>query len=85
MKTILKYPLEAVWKQKINTHKIIKILCVQNQGSNPCLWALVDTDSKKTTITIRMFFTGEDMRDCSSYYYLGTTQLNGLVLHWFYL
>ena len=42
VQTIWKFPLIVVDKQTVMMPEESIVLCVQMQGGNPCLWAMVD-------------------------------------------
>lgn len=64
-----------------------QILCVQVQDETPCLWALVDTEAKKSERYIETFGTGHPVNEGTgvSRFYVGSYQLEGgkLVFHVF--
>lgn len=64
--------------------KILKVLDIQYQNSNPILWALIDADSKVSPpIQIAAFGTGWEIPNGAKEY-LGTLQdNNGYVWHYF--
>jgi len=83
-KAIWKYPLEPD-QASIYLPVGAEILCVQVQGSEPCLWALVDpATSDKETRHIGIYGTGHRIEGDPGRY-IGTFQLNGgtLVFHVF--
>lgn len=86
MQTIYKYPIEVTDNQHINIPRDGKILTVQVQGGQPCLWVLVDPDNDPEDRHIEVFGTGhpisDDERD-----YIGTFQMHGgaLIFHVFEL
>lgn len=86
MKTIWKFKLEITDIQTISMPVGAEILCVQMQGSDPCLWAIV-TDHEsipKMNITLRTYGTGHPI-DSTKEQYIGTYQsMSGqLVFHVF--
>lgn len=83
MKTIWKYPIKPITVLQIPPDA--KILCVQMQGSIPCIWALLDPHSSLTTRRcFRTVGTGHDVPDDPGEY-IGTFQAFGgdLVFHVF--
>lgn len=62
-----------------------KPLCVQLQGDQLCMWALVDPREPPAQRTVRIAGTGHRRDDISAEDYLGTYQLMGgsLVFHVF--
>ena len=82
MKTIWKFPLEIVDRQPVSIPVGAQLLDVQMQGDQPCLWALVDTESPRITLVVRIYGTGHEIRDDPGLY-LGTFQERTLVFHVF--
>ena len=88
MNKIFKYELQTIPFQRIEMPKGAQILSIQNQNSNPRLWALVDTDADVEDRFIKMFSTGEEMNEGNSnLIHISTVQFwNGdLVFHFFEL
>lgn len=86
MTNIYKYPLELTVQQTISG-SIIKVLDIQLQNNEPYMWAMVDTDSPETEITV--FLVGTGSEDTNHYKlkpdeYLSTMQIDEFVFHWFY-
>ena len=85
MRTIYKYSLETVDTQIIEVPGIFGIensfnkqfLCIDVQYGVPCLWCIVDTDSKqKGKIKLRIVGTGNPMPEfLGNEDYLGSYQL----------
>jgi len=69
---ILKYELEIVEEQSVNTYTSFKILDVQLQYNKIVLWALVDETSEPFERNFAIYDTGAevDARDI----YIGTVQ-----------
>jgi len=87
-KTIWKFQLETKDDQMIVMHKGAKILCVQTQHEQPCLWVLVDANQKTDERYFEIFGTGHYIRwktDKPYRKYIGTYQLTegALVFHVF--
>lgn len=87
MKSIWKYELSFTDEQDVKMPVGAKILCVQTQGSVPCIWAIVDTSKSKDQYELRKFIihgTGH-VCICEHHEYIGTFQLNNgsLVFHLF--
>ena len=74
MKRVFKYLLNLNGIQKIEMPKDAKILCVQGQNNEMCLWALIDPDNQLETRQIRVFGTGRDIPDIKLDY-IGTVQM----------
>lgn len=84
MNTIWKFPLQINDNVAVTMPKGAKVLCVQMQGSKPCLWAVVDSEAETET---RRFFirgTGHPMPE-SFERYIGTVQMadGALIFHVF--
>ena len=84
MKQIWKYELKTTDTQTLAIPEGYKILCIQKQYSDPCIWVEVEPDNKKTSVIIDIFGTGHVMSDLKREY-IGTYQLNNgsLVFHAF--
>lgn len=84
MKTIYKYKLYVTDRQTVSMPIGSKILNIQTQKGEPCIWALIDTDNDIEDRKFAIYGTGNE---CSSFYeeYIGTFQIeNGsLVFHVF--
>jgi hypothetical protein len=86
--------MNKIWKYKLATTDIQtikmplnpRILTVQGQYGEPCLWALVDPDAKMVPITIVIHGTGHPVPEPLSLVYVGSYQLYGgdFVGHVFY-
>lgn len=84
--TIHKYPLRAVQLQEIDMPCVARLLTVQVQHDQPCLWALVDPSSDIGKRRVRIYATGEPIDVATAgLRYLATFQLHGgaLVFHAF--
>lgn len=81
--TIWKYPLTAA--SGLRMPQGARLLAVQVQAEDVCLWALVDPEAPMVTRTIRVFGTGHTVRLAPTDTYIGTFQLSGgaLVFHVF--
>ena len=86
-RAIWKYPLAILDEQIVMMPHGSQILCVQAQGSTPCLWAMVAPGEPATQQRfIRIFGTGHPIDDkMVGEIYIGTFQLSGgaLVFHVF--
>ena len=84
MKSIWKFPIEAVGIQGIPMPLGAKLLDVQIQAGQPCLWALVDPAAEKVTRQISVYGTGHPML-LPDQPYIASFQLAGgaLVFHAF--
>lgn len=85
MKKIYKYAIEITDDQDIVMPVGAKILTVQNQNGVPCIWAMVDPNSEKENVHIRVHDTGHNVPDSDRLEYIGTFQMCGgsLVFHVF--
>ena len=82
MLSIYKYPLSS----ERCTHSIphgARVLSVQTQGEQLCLWALVDTDKVHETRTFRVIGTGWDVAGRFLDNFIGTAQQGPYVWHIF--
>jgi hypothetical protein len=86
MKTIHKFSLATTDYQYIELPVGSKILTVQPQGNDVCLWVIVDPEAAKNRKRILIFGTGHPMPDGIEDNYIGTYQLLGgqLVFHVFW-
>lgn len=82
MKTIHKFPLKCVDHQTVEMPEHAKVLTVQMQHGQPCLWALVETEN---LLAPRNFITRGTGHPVPSEWveYVGTYQLRNedLVFH----
>jgi hypothetical protein len=73
--------------QNVQMPRGAKILTVQLQGSDPCLWAMVNPRMKYTELRqIDCYGTGQDVPEPDDLVYIGTTvDMSGspLVFHFF--
>lgn len=85
METIWKFPIKVTDVQSIPIPEQAKILTVQVQNGQPCVWVQLDPGHAKTGRTIRIAGTGHPLPDAESLLYIGTFQLHGggLVFHVF--
>lgn len=81
---IYKYPLKLIPVQTISA-PISRILTIQAQNGNPCLWAVVNRNKSNATFEICLSGTGtQDGYSFEELTYISTMQISHLVLHWFY-
>lgn len=83
--TIYKYILQLTDRQVVNMPGGAKILTVDTQGINLCLWALVDPKVPEEPRAFIVHGTGHPADDLEGTDYVGTAQLHAgaLVLHVF--
>ena len=74
VQTIWKFPLIVADKQKVMMPKESFVLCVQMQGGNPCLWAMVDPAAALRERSFRIIGTGDEIKDNPGTY-IGTFQM----------
>ncbi len=86
MKLIYKYPIPLQDQFVIPMPFGSKILSVQIQKGQPCIWAIVDTDKEICARSFLMFGTGHPLpHDIMALPFIGTFQTLGgdLVFHLF--
>lgn len=87
MITIHKYGLRIVDTQTLPLPRDHRILSVQEQRGEVCVWALVDTDSPPVSVRFWIVGTGHPFPHELAYAkedtYLGTVQAGPLVWHVF--
>lgn len=77
MKAIWKYEIKTTDAQSVEMPLGAKILTVQEQFDNPCIWCLVDTEAKKAFRELRVIGTGHPIEDDFTGIYVGTYQVCG--------
>jgi hypothetical protein len=78
MRKIFKYPFSVSDKIEINMPSEAEILSVQVQDEVPCIWAIVNTDSKIKIHTFFIYGTGQNVLGWDNgMNYIGTFQLFG--------
>lgn len=85
-KTIWKFPLPMTGLPSIDMPGGAEILCVQTQGEQPAIWALVDPASPPRTRYFSVYGTGHSVDPAESVKsYVGTFQQarGALVFHVF--
>ncbi len=84
MLTIWKYPLQVTDEQTIMMPRDTRILTVQTQDDQPCLWAFVDNSREREPRKIRIYGTNHEIDETPTDY-IGTFQVSGgsLVFHVF--
>lgn len=79
---------KTIWKYDVSQGGIFhipigaKILSVQAQQCDVCLWMLVDPDSKLEQRHFQIYGTGHPIPEIDDLEYIGTAVLNGLPLVW---
>lgn len=87
MKTIWKYEFETNNLVRIDIPKGYKILTLQTQNGQPCIWVLVDPENPKEPVAFRVIGTGHPIQNAGfdKSNYIGTYQQNdgALIFHLF--
>lgn len=86
MKTVYKFELRFVEEQTIELYQDYYCLGVAEQDGTLCLWALVDTETPRVHMKIRIFGTGHPFQEGDNEYliHLGSVVMrNGFVWHAF--
>lgn len=73
---IWKWPLEITDRQTIMAPKHARLLTIQMQGDQPCLWALCSIDADYEPRTIHIYGTGNPVFEESGSY-IATFQSDG--------
>ena len=73
--TIYKYELEIRDLQVLKIPYGYKIISIQQQDDNICMWVIVDPACKDVQVIIRCFGTGHNLEPSFSLEYLGTVVL----------
>lgn len=83
MRTIHKYPIQIADEQPVEMPICAKVLSVQVQGNQVCLWAEVDTNRIAETRRVFIFGTGRPIPSSLDARYVGTFQIQdgALVFH----
>lgn len=84
MKTVHKFPFPIGHLVRLEVPKFATFLKVDVQnGDQPCMWFLVDTDEPKQRLTFTLRGTGHDCEDVGAY--VGTFQMydGKIVMHVF--
>lgn len=77
MQTIHKYTLSVTDTQEVQIPRFAKILSVQNQNGQICVWALIDTGMPKSTRRFRIFGTGKPCNvNTPTNLFIGTVQVD---------
>lgn len=85
MAKVFKYQLPISDAVKVYMPKDAKVLCVQVQNGQPCIWASVNPDKELEERQFRIAGTGHTIEDGIVDNYIGTVQLHDgkLVFHVF--
>lgn len=82
---IWKYPLHIEDLNVIRIPGKGKVLCVQMQRGEPCIWVAVDPGAALIERKFRVIGTGHPIRDVGAGNYIDTFQVGSLVFHVFEL
>ncbi len=83
MLTVWKYPIPIKDRFTLFMPAIMEPLSVQMQDGQPVFWALVNPAYTFINFSFRLVGTGHSLEDITSFTYIGTFQLTGLVFHLF--
>lgn len=83
MKTIGKYALLGAQIERVNVPRGARVLTVQMQGAQVCLWALADSREPLVTMTVWVFGTGFEMPEEVGRYLSTVQTRDGFVWHYF--
>lgn len=85
MKRIWKFPCNICDQLTIDMPLGAKVLCVQMQHDEPCIWALVDDNMPLTPYPFAWRGTGHHCDGIDAAKYIGTIQMQGgeLIFHLF--
>ena len=73
MSVVYKYPIRIVAHQTIKVPEGARILTVQMQGDEACIWAKVDPDQREMELNIYVHGTGHTLHE-NALMYIGTIQ-----------
>lgn len=81
--TIWKFPLEMKDEQVIQVPPMHRLLCVQFQQEQLCLWVEVnELQTARSDVTIAIVGTGHEIPNGFKHSYIGTVQMYGGTLVW---
>lgn len=81
-KTIWKFRLPFASVATIEMPLGARVLCVQRQGDETCLWATVDPDAPRELRRFVTCGTGHELPEGVALAYLGTVQTSGGAYVW---
>lgn len=81
MRVIYKYPLELREHQTIRMHEGYKILDVQAQDNQICMWCEIDSGAPLQSVPFWIFGTGKEMPRCHIGEHIATVQMGIFVWH----
>lgn len=81
-KAIWKFPIIITENQKIKIPRIYKILSIQLQDHQPCIWAEVFPGNIQDEVSIKILGTGWEFgSEMERWDYIGTIQVRKFVWH----
>ena len=85
MKKIYKYKLDITDRQTIDLPRDAKLLDIQVQNSDICLWAEIEDDEVTVPALIECFGTGNGIYEDMGVdrFYIATVQKDGFVWHFY--
>jgi hypothetical protein len=83
MKTIYKYPIEITDEQTVSMPTGAQILSAQMQGTQLCIWALVEVGNVNCNRRVRIFGTGNTVKLDGNWKFVDSVQERIFVWHVF--
>jgi hypothetical protein len=83
MKTIYKYPIEITDEQTVSMPIGAQILSAQMQGTQLCIWALVEVGNVNCNRRVRIFGTGNTVKLDGNWKFVDSVQERIFVWHVF--
>ena len=83
MKTIYKYLLEITDEQTVSMPRYAQVLSAQMQGTQLCIWALVEVGNVNCDRRVRIFGTGNTVKIDSHWKFVDSVQERIFVWHVF--
>jgi hypothetical protein len=81
-KVIYKYPLPMQHHVVLEVKGFVRILSIQEQQHQICLWCEIDPESETTRIlNFKIIGTGHEFHFKTLHEYVGTVQIRGYVWH----
>jgi hypothetical protein len=83
MNTIYKYPIEITDKQTVSMPIGARVLSAQMQGTQLCIWALVEVGNINCDRRVRVFGTGNTVKLDGNWKFVDSVQERIFVWHVF--
>jgi hypothetical protein len=83
MKTIYKYPIEITDEQTVSMPMGAQILSAQMQGTQLCIWTLVEVGNVNCNRRVRIFGTGNTVKLDGNWKFVDSVQERIFVWHVF--